>query len=360
MSTEQELENNSELQSQTSVEPASTQADEQPKSLREELATQFKIAAERSRDEQGRFAKAGSASGGDRAAEAGADRAVRANEAKPAVSTPNTEQPAAEAPKHTAPTSWAAEAKAEFDKLPAAVQAAIAKRETEVHQGFTKLDEDRGLGKQIKEAVTPYMAVIQAEGGNPVSAFKVFLNTAYQLRTAAPETKIALVRQLCQQYNIPVEGLTQPTPSGQQPSPSVPQPHAQGMTQDQVAEIIRQERLQSEIAAFASDPANRHFSLVRPRMAELLTSGEATSLKDAYDKACDENPYVRSSLELERLRSEQDKRQTELASRAAAAKHAGGSVTGAPGASTPSGRTPQNRDLREELRAQFRAAQGAV
>jgi hypothetical protein len=332
--------------------PVSAQEKPQPKSLREELLEQFKDIQARPRDAKGRYVRPAKEQA------AAIEQPSEANQF-----APQQQEPAA--PKTQPPTSWSASAKAEFEKLPAIVREAISKREAEVHKGFTSLDEDRNLGKQVKEVVSPYLAMIQAEGGTPATAMKVLLNSAYLLRRGTPQQKLALVSQMCSEYGIPVQALTQFASHPRQAPAPVPQQQVQApISREDIASIVQQEqhrgRLQSEIAAFQSDPANQHFEQVKSHMAHLLLNGLATDLKGAYEQACWANSEIRSSLMAEQQKAAQDKQRREIQQKSTAARHAGGSVSGGPGASNPSSGAPSNRSLRDEIAANFRAAQGAV
>jgi hypothetical protein len=332
--------------------PAAQAEERTTKSLREELQEQLKASQSRQRDDQGRFVKG----------ELSPTTPASIEQQTPAAAAPaTTTTPPAQ--KHQPPTSWSAQAKAEFDRLPAPVQEAIAKREQEVHKGFTAQDEHRTLGKQVSEAVQPFTAVISAEGRDAVSAFKSFLNTAYLLRSGTAEAKLALVKNMCARYSIPLDGLTAQLSA--QPTTPLPQPQPQGLSREEVAELVRQEQrqasLQTQVEAFANDPANRYFEQVRQHMSALLLQGLASDLKDAYEQACWANPNVRSSLEAERIKAETEQRETGLRQKSAAAKHASGSVRGSPGASTPTQARSAERSLRDEIAANLRAAQsGAI
>jgi hypothetical protein len=311
-------------------------------SLKEEIQANLKKVQERPRDEHGRYLPAAAA----------APKTEEPQGGTPAPATPAAPPTAAQqqpqAPQ--APTSWSAEAKADFAKLPKYVQDAVAKREAEVHKGFTQLDEDRNLGKQMKDVISPYMPIIQAEGGHPVAAVKDLLNSAYVLRQGSAEQKESLVIHLCKKYGISLDRVIAPSPGSQVPPLHQPQP---GLTREEVSQIAREEqntiRLQSQVDTFANDPANKFYQQVRAHMGSLLTNGLATSLKDAYEQACRAHPQVSSSLEADRIAKAEEQRQAALRQKTNAAKHAGGSVSGGPGASPTPGKSGPERSLRDEI-----------
>lgn len=324
-------------------QPAVEQQKQEPElSLKEQMLAHLEEVKGRPRDEHGRFKPAEKPATEEKLSDKPPIQAKPQDPDKGGQSAPAAAQP---------PTSWSAEAKAEFSKLPRQVQDAISKREAEVHKGFTALDEDRNLGKQMKDVITPYLPIIQAEGGNALTAVRTLLNSAYVLRQGSPEQKISLVKQLCSQYGIPLEGVTATSPNPQVP----PQPQQQpGLTREEIAQIAREEqrnaRLQTEVDTFAADPANAHYQTVKQHMAALLMGGAAMTLKDAYEQACNAHPQVRSSLEAARTAKVEEQRQAALRQKATAARHAGGSVTGGPGASNPQPKNSQpDRSLRDEI-----------
>ncbi|AZW14219.1 hypothetical protein CS344_20105 [Bordetella bronchiseptica] len=103
----------------------------------------------------------------------------------------------------------------------------------------------------------------------------------------------------------------------------------------------------SEIEAFAAEPQNEHFAVVRGDMAQLLQSGIATSLQDAYDKAVWARPDLRKSL-VDKERIEAEKRAIEQA-RKAKAKSAASSVKGSPPSS--SGALKPDASVQDTVRA---------
>lgn len=257
-----------------------------------------------------------------------------------------------------APQSWGANVKAKWNELPHDIQAEIARREEEIHKGFTRLDEERNLGKQVKDVVTPYMPMLTSEGAHPVQAIQSLLNTAYILRTATPDKKAQLFAQLAQEYGVDMNQI---------PQAEYKDPHLQAIEQRQayLEQELQRERafkaqqenhaIESEINAFASDPKHVHFETVKAHMAALLQNGLARDLQDAYDQAVYARPDIRSTL-LEQQRYETEaKRQAEIKQKAQAARAAAVSVTGAPGVAVPNTSAPAE-NLRDELRRNFRAA----
>jgi hypothetical protein len=235
------------------------------------------------------------------------------------------------------------------------VQAELVKREQEVTHGMTKMDEERQLGRQIKDVVTPYLATIQAEGGTPVTAVQSLLNTAHVLRTADPYTKAAHVAQVIKQFNVDLNLLGQNV-QGHQP----PQADPMLMTMQQKLEMVEKQlleqtnlqraqedaKVQSEIVKFQSDPSNKYFEQVKPEMVKLLSAGVAQTLPEAYQIAIMANPTVRP-LVLAEQSAEAGKRNEVAAKKKAAVSVVGSSST------IPANTSAPQKSLRAELEAQF-------
>lgn len=235
-----------------------------------------------------------------------------------------------------APRSWTAAEKAEWVAMTPNQRAAVMRRESEVELGFTKLDEDRSFGKSLKEVITPYMPIIQAEGGTPQTAIQALLNTAYILRTAPAAQKTALFHQLAQQYGV---DLSQPNNTAAvQPNQILAQ------TQQELAqlkqeiqkqpEVFRQQQenlaVKSQIEAFAADPKNVHYEKLKPLMASLLQSGQAKDLQDAYDKASWVDPDIRSAMNSDQQKAAETQRMADIKAQADKSRKAAVSVRGSP------------------------------
>ena len=103
-----------------------------------------------------------------------------------------------------------------------------------------------------------------------------------------------------------------------------------------------------ELIAF-QNAGNAHLDAVRNDMADLLTSGKATSLKEAYDMAVWMRPDIRQTL-IEKQVAEAQQKALEQAQHLKAKS----AVIGVKGSSPASGGTAAPRgSLREALEASF-------
>lgn len=279
----------------------------------------------------------------------------KAKETAPATqATPPAQVSSASA----APKSWKADEKGVWEKIPPEARAVIERREAEVERGFTQLDEDRNFGKTMKETIMPYMPIIQAEGGNPVSAIQSLLNTAYYLRSnASPQDKGRMIRGLAQQFNADLsENNTTTVQPNEQLNAALQKISQLEQAIQKQPEVFRQQQestlLQREIDAFAADPKNVHYQKVKPAMAALLKGGQAADMRDAYDKACWADPDIRTSIMAEEQKAAEEKRIANIQAKTVTARKTAVSVKGSPGIS-PAANGSANRSLREDLEAAF-------
>lgn len=259
-----------------------------------------------------------------------------------------------------APFGWSAENKAKFNALPPEIQDQVLLREDETHKTITKHDEERNLGKSMKEVISPYMAIIQAEGGTPQGAVKDLLNTAYVLRTGTPQQKLGLLAQVATQYGVDLREVaqvqmqpgTQGDPAYQALQKQVQDLQGRLQKQDDLHKQSEDAKISSLYHAFAADPKNVHSSnpKVQAFMATVLNGGHAESYQDAYDQAINAIPEIRSTLTPVQTQ-DHAKRQQELEAK----KTAGSSISGGPGLSVANTGNP-NRSLREELQVQLAAS----
>lgn len=257
-------------------------------------------------------------------------------------------EPAAVAAK--IPHSVPAALREKWAKTPPEIQSWLTKREEDQHKELTAPDGALRMGREMKEIITPYMPIIQAEGGTPAKAVSDLLNTAYVLRTGNAQQKVNMVHQIAKTYGIDLGQVQQPQP---QLDPAMQQilQRIDGIENKFTEQMTLQERqehdrIMSEVASFSANPANVYFEQLKPVMAPLLASGQAKDLQEAYDKACWSDPVIRSTLLEAQKAEETEKRRQEVAKK----KNAGSSVTGSPGVKSASS-TPNNNSVEDDIRS---------
>lgn len=266
-------------------------------------------------------------------------------------------------PEDTAPVSLTSAIKAKWNELPADVRAEWKKREDDIHRMMTAKDGDLNFGRTIKDIAKPYEAIIRAEGGTVDGAFKDLLNTAYILRTGSPQQKAQLLLQTAEQFGVDLRPYVGAPQSQHNPITAL-QREIEFLRQKQVdpEQIKRQlqddmvrANIESEIEAFAANPANKYFEEVKPIMGSLIASGKAKNLQEAYDSALWSVPSIRVELEAKAKTADAEKKKAEMAAK----KKAAASVAGSPGLASPNANAPQ-KSLEDELRDQLRASQGKI
>ncbi len=308
---------------------------------------------------------------------------------EPAEGAEVVEEAAGEAeatPKTAAPEAFSKEAKAEWAKTPAAVQAAILKRETDTAKGVEEL---KGKYKELDSSLAPHMSAIRQHGHTPAQAvsqlFGWFQALAANPDVAFPALAKSFSYDLAKIAPQPAATTAAVDPNaqpGQQPAGVIP-PELQKYITDLQAEVgnlkntFAQEltglkgtfQQQSEaktneiLANWSKDKP--HFESVRGLMAQLIQSG-AVPLKDgqvdldgAYDMALYANPEIRAKVLAEQQAAAAKERKAKVD--AAAAKQAaevekarkagvslGGGAPGEPGAA-PGGKKGKGKSVRESI-----------
>lgn len=312
-------------------------------------------AAQRARDERGRFAPQTAAP-----AQAQTPQAPAATQAPAEPAAPVAEAPAA--PAVAPPPGWSIAAKADFAAASPAIQAAVAKREEEINRGFSELQQYREL--------RPFADMARARGDTLPGMIKRYA----EAENALQHNTVPALLWLCKSYNVDPRQLAQvfvgqaQQPQGQQPQQQFQpqQPRQQPQPQQNVAQIVQQVLQEREIGQtlnqFLSNPKYKYAQNLRPQMAHFLDTGQAETLEDAYDQACWAHPEIRALLINEqRQAAPAPAPRPNPAQAASNARAAAKSVTGTPlpGASTVPSPNP-DLDIADQLRAAMRASRAQV
>ena len=261
------------------------------------------------------------------------------------------EEDAAAAKQHRidrAPSSWKKEAKGEWAALPVHIRQEVHKREAEINRVLQQSAPDRQLAEQFKQTVTPFMARIQANGIDPVTAAKNLFEADHRLSTGHPRDRAQYLAQLIMEYGISVEDLDTalvPLVQGRQTQPAAPaggvdiaaivqqqlsQALAPIMQERQQAQMRSQQEVEQTVEQMALDPKYPFFDEVRMDMADLIDlsakRGVVLSLDEAYSRAVRMNPDTYGQLERQSTVSAA----TQAHQAAMRAKAAGSSISGAP------------------------------
>jgi hypothetical protein len=305
------------------------------------------------------------------------------------------QQPAA--PQVAAPEAWPKEAKAEWAKVPPAVQAAVAKRETDMAAGVQQL---KAHYNDIDEAIKPYMGAMQNAKVAPGAAIKQLFSWMDALTREATGMKAGkppegVFAALAQSYGINPAVLLahmvqnqgqqqQRQPGQQQPQqgqldPAVKQyidsimaPVGQGI--NQLHQTVQQQSMaktEEMLGMWSKDKP--FFNDVRGLMAKFLSPGPNgepavvpplpngnANLDAAYDMAVYADPAVRAKAQQALTDAEKAKKDAAAAAektaqkaKLEAARKASGSIPisapGAPNGAPQKGQQKRGKSVRESI-----------
>ncbi len=312
---------------------------------------------DRARAPDGKFIKTPEEVAADAAAAAPAPEVPPTPEVVPPPAPPKPGEPDLTKP----PTSLKGNVQAKWDKLDPDVRAEFHRREANFHEGLSAYKQMADIGKIMDAEVRPYEAFIRSKNLSAPAVVRELMNTAYTLSTGAPEAKMQVVLNIAKEYGIDLSNVQE---SAQQLAAAAPQidpviaPLQQKLEaiekrfEEQSNEAARREyaELQRQTNAFAQNPSNKFYELVKLDMAALIETGRADGLQDAYDKAIWANPEARAQLLAEQQATERKAK----AEKAAAAKKAA-STNVAPRGTLPA--APVVGSMEDTIRATYRRMQ---
>lgn len=246
------------------------------------------------RDEKGRFAEKNTELDGE----------------KP-KSEVSTEQQATEIkPVETQPLEpharWSADLKTQFASWPRNVQETFLARHNEVEANLTRKTQEiadfRKSAEPLVQAVQPFgeylNGVAQSLGTSPPALVHELLKTEYALRTGTQEQKASALASIAREYGINLASLAGPSADGSQsyqPDPFVSQLYqTMPAVQREIAELrqfksqLETDRIVQEVEAFSTardehgNAKHPYYEDVKPQLAALLQSGQASTLAEAY------------------------------------------------------------------------------
>jgi ElaB/YqjD/DUF883 family membrane-anchored ribosome-binding protein len=297
-------------------------------------AVDLNAMAEKPRDEAGRFAP--------KPAE-GIQPGPKGNQPPAAAPESGLPTPEQSRPIDRPPQAWPVAEREHWAALPDAVKNRVMTRERQIQQVIQETTEARRFTEEVTKTITPYMAMIQSEGGTPVTAIASLFQTAGALRTAPPQQKAQLVAAMVKQFGIDINMLDSAL-AGQGPAAdpieerinqrvsqaiAPMQQRYQQMEMQQQQEMMQQRQVAvSTVEQFiASQP---YGDVLRADMADMMDyatkRGMSMTLEQCYQRACEMHPQISQIMANER-----QKQNLQQSSQAAqAAKGRAISVSGAP------------------------------
>ena len=212
-----------------------------------------------------------------------------------------------------APNSLPPEAREVWKDAPAALKAAVAKREKDYEQGILKYAGDARRAQDMDNALRPFEQYLGMNGG--VSHIGDLMRTGARLQMGSPIQKAQQIATLINQFGVDIETL-----DGLLSGNGAPQASQQSDIQRQINEAMQpfqtiaqsfqqreqetknqsQARVQSEIQAFSTSPGNEFYADVRSDMADILElasrQNREMSLAEAYKRACTLHPEISGIL----------------------------------------------------------------
>lgn len=317
---------------------------------------------ERARDEQGRFAaKEKEAEEEKKAPETEEQKAPETEEQAKTEEQAPEQQEADPQVLNTAkaPSSWSPKVREHWNALPEDVRKEIIRREEASIVGVRKLQEEFAPVRQFTESLAPFLQDAAQNGFDPGQHVRNTMAAERALRTGDVNSRFNALLSIADQYGIPLRQAIN-SAAGQQILPETPQ---QPQIPPEVARELEEARrfreqyaansYEQQIAQFSQ--GKEFFEDVRGLMADMIDSGLAKDLNEAYEKATWAHPEVREVLlQRERL----GKKNEDLKSRQAAA--AGASVKTGGSADVKVDVDDENDSLEATLRKAMRAHSGRV
>lgn len=278
-----------------------------------------------------------------------------------AKETPTEPFPTEPAPVRKAPSSWKPDAQAAFLKADRGealtndeiklLTAEAERRENDFHKGVSEFKSHSERARSYDQAIAPYQAHLQSMGIDAPTAISALMKADYTLRNSDPATKAAYLNQLAREYGIDL-GQAQAAPQiDPQMQYLTQQLNELRQSQQQWHNSVQQQeqaKAQQELSQFATTE-KPHFDAVRNDMADLLETGKAKSLEEAYEMAAWMRPEIRTTL-IDQQRADAQRKAMEQA-QIRKAQTASVSVKGSGPISA--GGQPVNGSLRDIIAAQF-------
>ena len=253
------------------------------------------------------------------------------------------------------PSSWKREYHEPWKEVDPKLREYIWQRDEETRNGIEPLRTKAQFADQIQQVLQPYENTIRGLGIQPTQAIQSLLQADNALRTGAPEQKRAYLAQLAQQYGIFLDGSENFPTAGVPVDPMIynlqnelNNVRGEIVSYKQQQEEAQNQTLMGEINNFAKKA--EYFEDARPIMIQLLQSGVATTLDDAYEKAIRLNDDLFQQVQQGRQAKAEAERKAAANRAAKSAKAAAVSVrSSTPGAVT----NTKAQDRRAMLLEQF-------
>lgn len=222
------------------------------------------------------------------------------------------------------PSSWSADAKEHFAKLPPDLQAIVAKRESEreglLTQKSQEFAEKNKAYEPIEQIIAPRRQVWAMNGMTEAQA----LNQLFALSDFASRTPEQFVQWFAGQHGIDLSKASGSDGEQHYVDPAIAAMQQKLYAIEQHTRNLENQRFQAAIDSFKAEPGHEYFEDVREHMAALLERKKAKDMEDAYDQAVWANPETRGKLLAAKEAEAEAKRLADAKEAAAKAKKAAG------------------------------------
>ena len=193
------------------------------------------------------------------------------------------------------PASWRKEYHDVWSKADPKLREYAYQREEQMRRGVEPLLTKAQFADAMNQAIEPYRETIRGLGIPEHEAVAALMKADHTLRTTAdPAARAAYFHQLAQAYGVNLGGQAAAMQPGATPQQGIDpmvwqlqnelnKVRGEVMGWKQQQEMADNQALLSEIESFSQKA--EHFEDARPTMIQLLQSGMAQTLDEAYEKA---------------------------------------------------------------------------
>lgn len=196
-----------------------------------------------------------------------------------------------------------------------------AKRETQFATGVSTYKQIADTAKPLMDAIAPFQADLEQHGIKAEEMVSRLMSAHKQLALGSPHQKLQLFTKLAQDYGIPIQALYDQQTQQQflaQPyaPPAPPTPQAPDI-EKLIEQTLTNREVQQTVASMAQDTQKYpFFNYVRADMAQLLESGEATDLHEAYEKCLELPQHAMLTTVLQQQQAQAAEQQRQAAAKA--------------------------------------------
>lgn len=283
-------------------------------------------------------------------AEAAPKEAAPAPEITPSVDDQTKASAPASTPTVAPPAGWTAAEKADWSKLPPAIQTAVSRREAEIANGGRQWSEEK---RQYQTILAPIEQASRARGLD-VGQGTQLLVAAQNALDANP---VDGIRRIMATYGVTPEQLAshEPAPQAQVRSdPVVPQLTQRLSALEAHIEESRTSQLKSEIDSFSK--GKPHFAAVKEEMSRIALTlppelSTAEILERAYEQAVWVNADVRAKMIADQQAKADAERTAALKAKETSSRKAAVSIKGSSNGVMPVPKVNSGGDVYDDVRA---------